>query len=297
MVPRKPFFEVLTEIQVLLGDQNPVIMAKLGRNLGERWARKLEQRPSTVRELFDMVATYLQNGLLFAEKCEVIQEGNNYLLKFGMPSQDPTADCRCILCCENIVKAKGGIPACPISGFVQGAFRVLRQDLNIKGITLREIRKAESEFGPGICDQHFIVTPRRKSLSREELAQKMAENHVSVEDIEIFHQFLAEIANESDVIQKHTHDWKHVIEVRVDRGPTGWIQADNGKFTFNRGHFDGNPDLILELDTETVLSVLRGRSATTAYEAGEIKINGRFRNAVKFQRIIETVRETLLELI
>ena len=162
---------------------------------------------------------------------------------------------------------------------------------------MKEIRKADPEFGPGICDQHFIVTPRRKPLTREELAHKMAENRVSVEDIEIFHQFLAEIANESDLIQKHTQDWTHVIEVRVDRGPTGWIQADNGKFTFIQGHFDGNPDLILELDKETVLSVLGGRSATNAYEAGEININGRFRNAVKFQRIIETVRKTLLELI
>jgi len=245
-----------------------------------------------------MVALYLQDKLLFAENCEVIQDGNSYLLKFSMADlEDPTEDCCCILCCADIVRAKGGIPACPTSGFVQGAFQVLKIDFGIKAIQLQEITQPDLEIGHGVCDQQFMVIPKRKPPTREELAHKMAENRISVVDIEPFHRILAEIANSNDMIQKHTLDWIHVIEIRVESGPTGWIQAQNGKFIFGRGHYDGNPDLILELDKDTVLSVLGGRLATKAYEAGEIKIQGRFQDAIKFQRIIETVRADLLELI
>jgi len=298
MVPIRPFFEVLAEIQYQLGDQNPAIMAKVGRSLGEKWAKELRNRPKTVRELFDMVATYLQDQLLFAEKVDVIQDENNYILKFGMPNLDnPTEDCRCILCCGNIVKQKGGVPACPMSGFVQGAYRVLKRDIEIKGIQLKEIRKPGPEIGPGVCDQHYIVTPRPKALTKEDLAKKIAERQVTVDDITPFHRLLVEFANESNLIQQHTKDWKHSIEIRVDEGPTGWIKSDNGKFSFGEGHCDYEPDLVLELDRDTILGILGGTSATQAYEAGAIKIHGRFRDAVKFQRILETVRKELLALV
>ncbi|MFX0210287.1 MAG: hypothetical protein ACFFDT_30185 [Candidatus Hodarchaeota archaeon] len=38
IVPRKPFFEVLTEIQAILGEDNPKTMAKVGMSLGQKFA-------------------------------------------------------------------------------------------------------------------------------------------------------------------------------------------------------------------------------------------------------------------
>ena len=299
MVPIRPFFEILTEMQYHLGDQNPIIQAKVGRSLGERWSKELpqEKRPATIRELFDAVANYLQNELLFAEKCEVFQDGNNYSLKFGMPNlEDPKEDCRCILCCGNIVKEKGGVPACPMSGFVQGAFRVLKKDLGIKAIALKGIHKPDPSLGigPGVCDQHFLVTPKKKLLTKEGLAQKIAKRIVTEEDIVPFYRLAAEIANTNEEIQKHTQDWEHVVEMRLEDGPTCWLQAQKGKYSYGTSHYDGSPDLILELDKDTFLSILGGTSATQAWGAGEIVIHGRFRDAVKFQRIVEIVRGELL---
>lgn len=159
MVPRKPFFEVLTEIQAVLGKENQKIMAKVGMNIGQKWAqaKKDESKiPSSVRELFDWVADYLQNELFFAQEVEVIQDGNKYELKYGIFDSD---DCQCLLCCGNIVKQKGGEPACPVSQLMMGAYRVFKDDLKIKSIRLSGIHKPASKK-PGACDQQFIVEIR-----------------------------------------------------------------------------------------------------------------------------------------
>lgn len=71
MVPRKPFFEVLTEIQAVLGEENKKIMAKVSMNLGQKWAQTKKDEgeiPSSIKELFDWIAEYLQNELFFHRK-------------------------------------------------------------------------------------------------------------------------------------------------------------------------------------------------------------------------------------
>jgi hypothetical protein len=159
MVPRKPFFEVLAEIQAILGKDNPKIMAKVGMSLGQKFAttkKDAGEIPSSVRELFDWVANYLQNELLFAQQVEVAQDGNKYELKYGVFDSD---DCQCLLCCGGIVKKKGGEPACPVSQLMMGAYRVFKDDLNIKSVTLSGIQKPASKK-PGACDQAFIVETR-----------------------------------------------------------------------------------------------------------------------------------------
>ena len=112
MVPRKPFFEILSEIQAVLGEDNKKIMAKVGMNLGQKWAQSKKDNgkiPSSVKELFDWIADYLQNELLFSQKVESIQKGNEYTLKYGIFDSD---ECQCLLCCGFMVKKKGGEPAC-----------------------------------------------------------------------------------------------------------------------------------------------------------------------------------------
>ncbi|MHA1450311.1 MAG: hypothetical protein ACTSP4_12915 [Candidatus Hodarchaeales archaeon] len=156
MVPRKPFFEVLTEVQAVLGDENPKVMAKVGMSLGQKWAESKKEAgvtPSSVRELFDMVADYLQNDLQFAQKVDVMQDKNRYELKFGIYDSD---ECQCILCCGSMVKKKGGVPACPVSQFMMGVYRIFKKDLGITKIQLEGIQKPAS-MKPGSCDQKFIV--------------------------------------------------------------------------------------------------------------------------------------------
>ena len=72
-VPRRPFFEVLTEIQTVLGADNPKIMSRVGMNLGKRWGKSIHDEVNSIEELFEKAANYLQNELKFAEKVEVEQ--------------------------------------------------------------------------------------------------------------------------------------------------------------------------------------------------------------------------------
>jgi hypothetical protein len=156
MVPRKPFFEVLTEIQAVLGEDNKKMMAKVGMNLGQKWAQTKKEKgkiPSSIKELFDGIADYLQNELFFSQRVESIQVGNEYTLKYGMFDSD---ECQCLLCCGRIVKLKGGEPDCPVSQFAQGTTRVFKKDLNISKMQLKSIVKPESKK-PGACDQTFII--------------------------------------------------------------------------------------------------------------------------------------------
>ena len=159
MVPRKPFFEVLTEIQAVLGKENKKVMAKVGMNLGQKWAQMQKDEgkiPSSVRELINWIATYLQEELLFSQKVEIIQEGNKYTLKYGIFDSEKY---QCLLCCGNIVKHKGGEPACPVSQWMVGANRIFREDLKIKSIQLEGIKKPTSKK-PGACEQTLIVETR-----------------------------------------------------------------------------------------------------------------------------------------
>ena len=158
-VSRKPFLEVLSEIQAVLGEDNRKIMAKVGMNLGQKWAQSKRDEgkiPSSIKELFDWIAFYLQNELLFAQKVDSIQNGNEYTLKYGIFDSD---EYQCLLCCGAIVKKKGGKAACPVSQFAQGTTRVFKKDLKISKIQLKGITKPESKK-PGACDQTFIVETR-----------------------------------------------------------------------------------------------------------------------------------------
>lgn len=159
MVPRKPFIEVLTEIQVVLGEDNKKVMAKVGMNLGQKWAQAKKDEgmiPSSVKELFNWIVDYLQNELVTSHQVDSIQNGNVYTLKYGIFDSD---EYQCLLCCGAIVKKKGGKAACPVSQFAQGTTRVFKKNLKISKMQLKGIAKPESKK-PGACDQTFIVETR-----------------------------------------------------------------------------------------------------------------------------------------
>ncbi|MHA2225264.1 MAG: hypothetical protein ACXAC8_08680 [Candidatus Hodarchaeales archaeon] len=157
MVPQKPFHEILSEIQAVLKDENARVMAKVGRNLGQRWAQAKKDEgiiPASFQQLFDWIAHYLQNELFTAQKVEIIP-GKNYIkIKFGVYDSD---EYQCNICCSHLVKQKGGQSTCPVSSFMLGAYRVFKNNLNIKKIQLEKIRKPVSKK-PGACEQIFTIT-------------------------------------------------------------------------------------------------------------------------------------------
>lgn len=290
-VPRRPFFEILTEIQVILGKDNPKIMSQLGMRLGKRWGESIRDEVSSIEELIEKVADYLQNELLFAEKVEVEQNKTDktYTLKFGSVTEPD--ECQCILCCGNIVKQKGGVPACPMSQFVIGALRAMKDKFPTKRLQLKEIEKP----GPvGVCNQHVYIEPRVIHYTPEQFVKKIREKSVILSDLEPYMEIVTKIANENTLIQSKTKDWKQSIELHVDEEPIAWFKADKGKFTAGASHFDGTPDLTIEVTRKSAVKLLLMEAAPEEFmDSGDLRINGVIRDAVKFRRILETVRSEL----
>ncbi|MFX0094190.1 MAG: hypothetical protein ACFFBD_20800, partial [Candidatus Hodarchaeota archaeon] len=235
-VPRKPFFEILTEMQAILGKDNPKVMAQVGMRLGRKWGESVRNEVSSIEELIEKAADYLQNELMFAERVEVEHNpvDKTHTLKFGSVSNPQ--ECQCILCCGNIVKEKGGTPACPMSQFIIGALRAIKDKIPTKHLQLKQIEKP----GPvGVCYQHVYIEPRIIRYTAEEFAKKIKEKSVRIQDLEPYLNLVTQIANENDLIQSKTKEWEHSIELHVDEGPIGWFKAEKGTFTTGASHFDG----------------------------------------------------------
>ena len=141
MVPKRPFMEVLPEVQGALGEENQAVFAMAGVNMGRRWARTVG-RVETVEELMEKMAEYLRDELRLAEDIRLEREGGDYVLRVR----------GCYVCHSDLVRERFGItPACPFSMFPVGA---VREALKVRSARLKEIRKP----GPsGDCDLVYEV--------------------------------------------------------------------------------------------------------------------------------------------
>jgi len=133
--------ELFSELQAILKDKNPIYMSRVGSNLGRRYAKGKEF--SSVAEAMEAIANYLKNDLKLVDEASVDKDGDSVTLNIK----------GCKPCCGNLVKAKGGIPACPISSF---PLTVLRKTLDVSKVSLEGISKDKAEDGKpivGICHQ------------------------------------------------------------------------------------------------------------------------------------------------
>ncbi|MFW9854689.1 MAG: hypothetical protein ACFFFG_06495 [Candidatus Thorarchaeota archaeon] len=95
----KPYDEILSEIQTVLGKDNARIMAQVGLNLGKRWGKAQKgksRKPKTLLELWEWIADYLENDLFVANPIQVKQENpGQYHIKYGVFDSDKN---QCRLC-------------------------------------------------------------------------------------------------------------------------------------------------------------------------------------------------------
>lgn len=130
-------------------------------------------------------------------------------------------------------------------------------------------------------------------MNKEELAEKIENGDLSIDDVGAFFTVLAEIANESEEIQDEVEGWDRVLLFNVENGPKVTMTVKEGKFTSQDGEI-GTPDITLSMVSDVAVGVLSGETdATSAYMAGDLKVQGPLPDAIKFRTLTELVREEL----
>lgn len=143
----KAFREILSEIQIILGEKTPNIMAKVGKNLGERWAK--DKNFSAPYDLLEALVVYLQEEMRLASDIEINFTNNKVSLYIK----------NCKPCCGDLVRSKGGVPSCPISSIALYALKM--KFPSFYRITLDRINKSiDPTTGvsvTGTCEQYLTI--------------------------------------------------------------------------------------------------------------------------------------------
>lgn len=133
-------------------------------------------------------------------------------------------------------------------------------------------------------------------MNKEELASKIEDGELTIDDVVDFFKILAEVANESEDVQDETEGWDRVLLFDVENGPKVTMICKDGKFECNEGAPD-SPDVTLGMNADVAVGVLSGETdATSAYMAGDLKVTGPLPDAIKFRTITELIREELEDL-
>ncbi|MHA1372275.1 MAG: hypothetical protein ACTSRA_21460 [Promethearchaeota archaeon] len=103
-------------------------------------------------------------------------------------------------------------------------------------------------------------------MDRDELAEKIENGELTIDDIVDFFKVLAEVASESEEIQDEVEGWDRVLVFDVEDGPKVTLTVKDGKF-----------------------------ACQEAYMAGDLKVTGPLPDAIKFRTITELIREELEE--
>ncbi|MHA1698645.1 MAG: SCP2 sterol-binding domain-containing protein [Promethearchaeota archaeon] len=132
-------------------------------------------------------------------------------------------------------------------------------------------------------------------MDRDELAEKIENGELTIDDIVDFFKVLAEVASESEEIQDEVEGWDRVLVFDVEDGPKVTLTVKDGKFACQEGAAE-NPDITLTMNADVAIGVLSGETdATSAYMAGDLKVTGPLPDAIKFRTITELIREELEE--
>ena len=133
-------------------------------------------------------------------------------------------------------------------------------------------------------------------MDLEELAEKIENGELTIEDVGEFFNATAKMANESEDIQDEVEGWDRVLLFSVEDGPKVTMIVKEGKFEVKEGE-EGSPDITLSMNADVAVGVLSGETdATSAYMAGDLKVTGPLPDAIKFRTITELVREELEDL-
>jgi putative sterol carrier protein len=135
-------------------------------------------------------------------------------------------------------------------------------------------------------------------MVNDELKQKMKEKIDAGDfgpgDLPEYFQLMGEVCNESDDIKDEIEGWNRKFQFHLEGIEDEWLTVEDGKFTFGAGKMDGEPDITLEMQARTAAGIFTGEiDATSAYMAGDLKVNGPLPDAVKFRTIVELIREEL----
>lgn len=130
-------------------------------------------------------------------------------------------------------------------------------------------------------------------MDKFELAEKIKNGELSINDSMDFFNVLCEVAKESDEIQDEVKGWDRNLLFDIIDGPKITLMVQGGKFEIMDGE-QGTPDATLSMNSDVAVGVLSGETdATSAYMAGDLKIQGPLPDAIKFRTLIELMREAL----
>jgi putative sterol carrier protein len=123
--------------------------------------------------------------------------------------------------------------------------------------------------------------------------EKVEEGDFDAADIPAYLDLLAQIASDTQDVQDEVAGWDRRIQLRLDGAEDAWITVAEGAFSCGAGAVDA-PDLVLSIAAGIAAQLFAGaRDAKAAYMAGQLKIEGRIPDALKFQEILTIVNEEI----
>jgi putative sterol carrier protein len=130
-------------------------------------------------------------------------------------------------------------------------------------------------------------------MDKSELAEKIKKGEFSISDSMDFFTVLCEVANGNDEIQDEVEGWDRNLLFNITDGPQITLMVQGGKFEVIDGE-NGTPDVTLSMNSDVAVGVLSGETdATSAYMAGDLKVQGPLPDAIKFRTLTELMREAL----
>jgi len=130
-------------------------------------------------------------------------------------------------------------------------------------------------------------------MDKSELAEKIKKGEFSISDSMDFFTVLCEVANSNDEIQDEVEGWDRNLLFNITDGPQITLLVQGGKFEVQDGE-QGTPDVTLSMNSDVAVGVLSGETdATSAYMAGDLKVQGPLPDAIKFRTLTELMREAL----
>ena len=128
---------------------------------------------------------------------------------------------------------------------------------------------------------------------KRRIHEKVEEGEFGAADIPEYLGLLAQIGSETQDVQDEVAGWDRRIQFRFDGAEDAWITVGDGAFSHGSGSVDA-PDLVLSIAAATAAQLFAGeRDAKAAFMAGQLKIEGKIPDALKFQDILTIVNEEI----
>ena len=132
-----------------------------------------------------------------------------------------------------------------------------------------------------------------ESSLKETLKNKMEEGSFAPEDLPAFFEVFSQLGNQIEDLQDEVKGWDSVVEFELTGSGIYWIAIADTKFTNGTGTHPGTR-LRLIMSAEDAAAIFAGdKNAESALNAGELKLEGAFPDAVKLYDLLELVLEEI----